>query len=142
MSSEHTITWFGPVPAAPAYIRRIAWTSLWLGAIAAILLWAATGGRWALGFAAGAALGVANFLLLAAVMREIVTLETRSHRRIAMLVAIKVVFVYGGLVLLLASKWVPILSAVIGFSLILGVIVLKAVGRALIGTPATRRGAN
>jgi len=136
------VTWIGPVPATPAYIRRIAWTSLWLGAIAAILLWAATGGRWALGFAAGAALGVANFLLLAALMREIVTLETRSYRRIAMLVAIKVVFVYGGLAFLLASKWVPILSAVVGFSLILGVIVLKAVGRLLIGTPATRRSAS
>ena len=126
-----------PVPRAPNTS-----TPPTLGAIAAILLWAATGGRWALGFAAGAALGVANFLLLAALMREIVTLETRSYRRIAMLVAIKVVFVYGGLAFLLASKWVPILSAVVGFSLILGVIVLKAVGRLLIGTPATRRSAS
>jgi hypothetical protein len=142
MSSEQTVTWFGPMPTAPAYVRRIALMSLWLGAVAAILLWAATGGRWALGFAAGAALGVANFLLLAAVIREIVTLEARSRRRIATLVAIKVVLVYGGLALLLVSKQVPVLSAVTGFSLILGVIVLKAVGRILVGDAPGRRSAS
>jgi len=135
------VTWIGPLPTAPAYIRRIAVTSLWLGAVAAILLWAATGGRWALGFGAGAALGVANFLLLAAVMREIVTLERRSRRRIALLVAIKVVVIYGGLALLLVSKLAPILSVVTGFSLVLGVVVLKALGRLLIGEPAGRRSA-
>jgi hypothetical protein len=140
MSSERALAWVSPAPTRPVYVRRIALTSLWLGLVVAILLWAASSGRGALGFGAGAALGIANFLLLAALMGEIVTLEARSRRRIVFLVAIKVALVYGGLALLLASGFVPVISAVAGFSLILAVIVLKALGRVLTGEPSDRRG--
>ncbi len=133
MSSDRTLAWTGSPPADLRYVRRIALTSAWLGALAALLLWVAAGSRWALGFAGGAALGVANLLLLSALIRAIVVLGRRDRRRIAWLLAIKVPLVYGGLAALLLSRFAPPASVVIGFSLFLAVIVLKAIGRLITG---------
>jgi hypothetical protein len=133
MSSERTLSWAGPAPTDLRYVRRITLTSIWLGALAALLLWAGVGPRWALGFAGGAALGVANLLLLSALIREIVTLGERSRRRIVGLLAIKVPLVYGGLAALLLARIAPATAVVVGFSLVLAVIVLKAIGRLITG---------
>jgi hypothetical protein len=133
MSSERTLTWAGPAPTDLRYVRRIALTSIWLGALAALLLWAGVGPRWALGFAGGATLGVANLLLMSALIREIVTLGERSRRRIVGLLSIKVPLVYGGLAALLLTRIAPATAVVVGFSLVLAVIVLKAIGRLITG---------
>jgi hypothetical protein len=136
MSSERTLTWIGPAPTELRYVRRIVVTSAWLGGLAAVLLWAGAGPRPAVGFAGGAGLGIANLVLLSALIREIVVLGERSRRRIVRLLAIKVPLVYGGLTALLITRWAPPVAIVAGFTLVLAVIVLKAVGRLLTGGEA------
>ncbi len=113
-------------------IRRILVTTAILAALAALGLWVYAGWRWAAGFAGGALIGAVNLVFLTALMREIVRPGRRARGRIAALLAVKVPVVYGGLVALLVWKTPPAIAVVIGFSLVLVVIVLKAAGRALL----------
>jgi hypothetical protein len=113
-------------------IRRILVTTAILAALVALALWVYAGWRWAAGFAGGAVIGAANLVFLTALMREIIRPGRRSRGRIAALLAVKVPVVYGGLVGLLVWKAPPAIAVVIGFSLVLIVIVLKAAGRALL----------
>jgi hypothetical protein len=123
----------GPAPHDAAYVRRVALTSAWLGAVVALLLWAGPGARWALGFVGGAAVGIANLLLLAALIRAILVPGRRDPVRLARLLGAKVLLVYGGLAALLVSRAFPAASVAIGFSLFLAVMVLKALGRLVTG---------
>jgi hypothetical protein len=136
MSFERTLTWIGPAPTELRYVRRVVLTTVWLGGLVAILLWASAGPRPAVGFAGGAGLGAVNLILMSALIREIVVLGERSRRRIVRLLAIKVPLVYGGLAVLLITRWAPPVSIVAGFTLVLAVIVLKAIGRLLTGGEA------
>ena len=83
--------------AGPAAIRRICFTTAWFGAVAAIAFWVYLGWRWSLGYVGGTVTGIANIFFLSALTREVLTTEQRNKLRIFLLLAIKVVVVYGGL---------------------------------------------
>lgn len=113
-------------------VRRILFSCAWFGGLVALALWLFAGGRWALGFAGGALIGIANLLLLATLVREVIRPGRRNVGRIAALLAVKIPLVYGGLAALILWKLPPTLAIVAGFSLILVIIVLRAAGRALL----------
>ena len=141
MSSEPLTPFPGMLGTDIGVIRRVLVTTAILAALVALVLWVYAGWRWAAGFAGGALIGAANLVFLTALVREIVRPGPRARGRIAALLAVKVPVVYGGLVGLLVWKAPPAIAVVIGFSLVLIVIVLKAAGRALLdsgllsGTP-------
>lgn len=115
-------------------IRRVLVTSAWFGAVVALVAWVYLGWPWALGFAGGLAIGMANLYFLATLAQLVLTTERRSKSAIAGVFALKALVVYGGLAGLLLWDTPPALSVVAGFSAVLLVIVLKAVGRALLDT--------
>jgi hypothetical protein len=134
MSSE-------PAPPAAAQrvagldaIRRILRTTVGLGLLLALVSWAWLGWPWCIAFLGGALIGALNLVFLAALVREIVKVGRRDPLRIGALLALKVPLVYGGLAALLIWDLAPVGAVVFGFSLVLVVIVLKAAGRALLGT--------
>ena len=141
MNTEPTTFLAGWAPADLGFVRRTLRTSTWLGAVAVVLAWVWQGTTWAVGFAGGAFIGIANLVLLAALFREVLTRERRNTGRIIALLAIKVPLVYGGLAALLLSRALPAISMVAGFSLVLAVILLKALGRALVGERPRQRAA-
>ncbi|MCK4304975.1 MAG: hypothetical protein KAY24_12125, partial [Candidatus Eisenbacteria sp.] len=122
----------GTVLSGPDAVRRILISSTWFGAVVILAAWVYFGWPWALGFAGGVLVGGGNLFFLAALIREIITTQKRNFQRIALLLAIKVMVVYGGLAVLLIWKVPPVLSVVAGFSLVLVVITLRAVGRELL----------
>jgi hypothetical protein len=133
MNSEATLPFAGALGGDMDVIRRLLITTAFLAVLIALVLWAYAGWGWAVGLAGGAILGMANIVFLTALVREIVTPGERCRGRIAALIAIKVPVVCGGLIALLIWRALPITGVVIGFSLILIVITLKAAGRALLG---------
>ncbi|MCK4412708.1 MAG: hypothetical protein KAY32_04105 [Candidatus Eisenbacteria sp.] len=113
-------------------IRRLLVATACLGGIATLAAWAYLGWPWALGFAGGALIGVLNLVFLTVLAREVLRLGRRRGGRIAALLALKLPLVYGGLAALLLWETTPLVAVVMGFSLVLLVIVLRAAGRALI----------
>jgi|WetSurMetagenome_2_1015567.scaffolds.fasta_scaffold991531_1 hypothetical protein len=132
MNSEPQTPFSGIPGTDIGVIRRILVTTAILAALVALALWVYAGWRWAAGFAGGAVIGAANLVFLTALVREIVRPGRRARGRIAALLAVKVPVVYGGLAGLLIWKAPPAIAVVIGFTLVLVVIVLKAAGRALL----------
>ena len=127
-------------PAAMGYvprletIRRILITSAWFGGLVGLVAWVYLGWPWAAGFAGGLIVGMANLYFLASLTQLVLTTDRRNKGAIAGILAIKVIVVYGGLAALLLWDLPSALSVVAGFSVVLFVIVLKAVGRALLAT--------
>ncbi len=113
-------------------VRRVLVTSTWFGAIVALVVWVYLGWPWALGFAAGLVIGMANLYFLATLAQLVFATERRSVSVIVGVFALKALVVYGGLAALLLWDKPPALSVVAGFSAVLLVIVLKAVGRILL----------
>lgn len=126
----------GPDMTGHGAIRRILVACAWFGAVVALGCWVCLGWEWALGLAGGVVIGAANLVFLAALIRRIMIAERRKPARIALVMAAKIIVVYGGLAALLVWKVPPILGVVSGFTLVLIVITLKAVGRALLGSRA------
>ncbi len=127
-----------PGLAAPAAIRRILVTTAWFGGVLALIAGALLGWAWALGFAAGTLVGAANLLFLALLARLVLVSGRRNVPRILAVLSIKVLIVYGGLAALLLWKTPPTVPVVLGFSLVLIVITLKAAGRALLSSDSMR----
>lgn len=119
------------IPELGAIRRILAGTGV-LAIIAAVGAWAHLGAGWAAGLAGGALLGCLNLVFLTALFVEILRPAGRRRGTIAALLAIKVPLVYGGLAALLLWRAIPVLAVVLGFSLVLLVIVLRAAGRALL----------
>ncbi|MFH1144510.1 MAG: hypothetical protein V1774_08215 [Candidatus Eisenbacteria bacterium] len=132
MISEQPVSSMAQTARDLAFVRRTLITSAWLGALVALVLWAYLGWRWGLGLVGGVFLGALNLAFLTALIPEIVRPGQRKLGKIAALLALKIPFVYGGLAVLLVTKAVPAAAVIVGFSLILVVIVLKAGGRALL----------
>jgi len=118
-------------PGHVVFLRKTLVATAWLGALACLAAWAHYGGRCALGLLGGMFLGAANLVLLAALVRQWIRPGRRSVGRVAALLAVKMLLVYGGLAALLSSRLLPAAAVVIGISLPLVVISLKAGGRAL-----------
>ena len=114
-----------------AFVRRVLITSAWLWALVVLAGGVYLGTRWALGFAGGALVGAANLVFLTVLVRETVRLGKRRYGRILAILALKIPIVYGGLAGLLIWRVPATVAVVLGFSLPLIVITLKAAGRAI-----------
>jgi hypothetical protein len=114
-----------------AFVRRVLITSAWLGALVVLVGGVYLGTRWGLGFAGGALVGAANLVFLTVLVRETVRLGKRRYGRILAILALKIPIVYGGLAGLLIWRVPATVAVVLGFSLPLIVITLKAAGRAI-----------
>ncbi|MBM3318906.1 MAG: hypothetical protein FJY75_13745 [Candidatus Eisenbacteria bacterium] len=135
----------GAVGSDRGAIRRILTTTAILAALIGLALSVYAGWAWAVGFLGGAAAGGLNLAFLSGLAGEIVRPGPRRKWRIAVLLALKMPVVYGGLAGLLLWKALPVTAIVLGFSFVLIVIVLKAAGRLILGSrlsapPRTRDG--
>jgi len=90
------------------------------------------GAGWGLGFLLGAAWGIGNLYLIKILIQLSVRLDSRDWTAVGILVLVKFPLLYGLGYLILSRSWYPFLAPVAGFSLPLGVIVLKAMGRVLL----------
>jgi hypothetical protein len=90
------------------------------------------GWGWALGFLLGAAWGIGNLYLLRALIGKVVRQGGRDTWAIVGLVLIKFPLLYALGFVVLSRPWYPFWAPVLGFSLSLIVIVLKAAGRAML----------
>lgn len=122
-----------------AFIRRVLVSTTWFSAVAGVVLWAYVGPRFAFGFWIGAAWSLVNFWLLKEVVVRTITLEERNLPRIALGALVKFPVLYGLGIALLVWGYFPILSLAIGFSMILVVLLLKALGRRITGRGAPGR---
>lgn len=89
------------------------------------------GAGWGLGFLLGAAWGIGNLYLIKTLIELAVRLDGRDWTSVGVLVLVKFPLLYGLGYLVLSRPWYPFWAPVIGFSLPLAVIVLKAMGRVL-----------
>jgi hypothetical protein len=96
------------------------------------------GWGWGLGFLLGALWGAGNLYLIKTLIERVVRLGERDGMSIAVLMAVKFPLLYFIGYLILSRDWYPFLAPVLGFSLSLGVIVLKAGGRMLLRLDDTR----
>jgi hypothetical protein len=116
----------------PTFIRRTAITTVWLGGIAFLAIGVYLGLSRALAFLAGVALGIADLLLLHALIHEALFLKRLSL--LAIHFAGKFVAIYGlgaiAIVLLRLSPW----YLLAGFSIFLVVAILKVLGRLVLST--------
>ena len=120
--------------AGPHAIRRILISCAWFGGVVTLVAWVYLGWPWAVALAGGAAIGAANLAFLTALSQQVFAGEKRKTRKIVVLLVTKVLLVFGGLAALLTWDAPPIIGVVCGFSLVLVVITMKAIGRALLGT--------
>lgn len=90
------------------------------------------GWGWGLGFLLGALWGAGNLYLLKSLIERVVKIGDRDLMSIAVLMAVKFPLLYFIGYLILSRDWYGVSAPVLGFSLSLGVIVLKAAGRMLL----------
>jgi hypothetical protein len=88
--------------------------------------------RYSLGIVLGCLWGVVNLYFLRSVIVCYTELSQRSKRQLLLLLLLKFPLLYLGGYLLLESSLFPVLSLLVGFTLIFAVIVLKALGRLLL----------
>jgi hypothetical protein len=88
--------------------------------------------RYGLGILLGCLWGVVNLHFLRSVVVCYTNLSQRSKRQLLLLLLLKFPLLYLVGYLLLKSSLFPVLSLVVGFTLIFAVIVLKALGRLLL----------
>jgi len=121
--------------SGPQAIRRILIPCAWLAVIFAALAWVFLSFNHALAFIGGTIVGCLNLIFLTLLVQQILVASgSRNYLTIALILALKILIVYGGLAGLLIWETTPIIGVVSGFSLILLVITLKAAGRALIAS--------
>ncbi len=127
----------GLLDLGPSFIRRVLWTTLWVGAVAFLCIAVYIGLRQAASWGVGVALGMADLFLLDALIREAV--GRRRPRALVVLGVCKFGAIYAAGVLLLwkarLSPW-PLLA---GFSLFLAIALLKVLGRLVLSAPPLTR---
>lgn len=111
----------------PAFLMRTGLATILTGVVAGLVIalrwdWAA-----ASGFMVAMLWSVANFAILAAIIKAATHAEGMQTGRFAGLVAIKLVGFYGVALLILLNRWFPLPVFIAGFSWPLVVGVLRAV---------------
>lgn len=90
------------------------------------------GWGWGLGFLLGALWGAGNLYLLKLLIERVLKVGDRDWMPVAVLLAVKFPLLYFIGYLILSRDWYVLWAPVMGFSLSLAVIVLKAGGRMLL----------
>jgi hypothetical protein len=110
------------------FLRRTALAALWTG----LVLGSGVAWRWGWDAGAGFVLaliwGLANFAVLAAILKLVTEPSGVRVGPLVGLVAVKLIGLYGFAAWVLFRGWVPIPAFVAGFSWILAVTVLRALG--------------
>lgn len=114
------------------FINRVIKTTLLLGAL--VFLFGTYYFDWiySLGIFVGVLWGCANLWFIRQFIVNYITPGERDAMKLALFALIKFPVLYGLGFLLLWLQWFPVVSFVIGFSLILVVVVLKALGKLVI----------
>jgi len=122
------------------FVGRVVKATAVVAALAALFCATYLSPRVGLGVAAGAAWGCLNLLVTGSVVRALVSTERRGKLRILMLSLVKFPLLYAAGFLLLRARVSPPESLVSGFSLVLLVIFLKALGASAAGSLQPIRG--
>ncbi len=122
----------------PAFLKRTGLASLLTGVVAGLVIalrwdWAA-----ASGFMVAMLWSVANFAILAAIIKAATHPEGMQTGRFVALAAVKLVGFYGVALLILLNAWFPLPVFVAGFSWPLVVGVLRAVAPLKVRTGGSR----
>jgi hypothetical protein len=111
------------------FINRVIKTTLLFSAIVFIFGSFYFDWLYSLGVFVGALWGCANLWFIRQVVINYITPDERDTKKLALAAVIKFPVLYGLAFLILYLGWFPVTSFVIGFSLILFVIVMKALGK-------------
>lgn len=122
----------------PGFLGRVYKASILLALAAGLILVLYGQVGWAAGVAAAALWSVANIWALARVMTLAVRPGQKDPLKILLALLLKLVVLYGAGALLVIFGGMPPLSLVIGFSVPLLVVVLKALGLILFARGARR----
>ena len=114
------------------FINRVIKTTLLLGALVFIFGTYYFDWIYSLGIFVGTLWGCANLWFIRQFIVNYITPGERDAMKLALFALIKFPVLYGLGFLLLWLGWFPVVSFVIGFSLILVVVVLKALGKLVI----------
>jgi len=115
-----------------AFITRSLRLTAFLSALGFLFASVYLGAGWGLGFVLGAAWGIGNLYLIKRLIELAVRIEGRDYTAVGIMVLVKFPVLYALGFLILSRTWYPFWAPVIGFSLPLVVIVLKAAGRVLL----------
>lgn len=134
MAGESAASW---LDLGPTFIRRVLITTLWVGLIAFLCISIYIGLRSGLSWIVGVALGMADLALLDGLLREAIGRRRKAALLIYGVLKFGAIYAVGALLLfrLRLAPW-PLL---IGFSLFLGVALLKVLGRLLLTAPQLAR---
>lgn len=113
------------------FIRRVIATSAVMAALALLFLSVYYDWRFALGVFVGTAWNIANFHFLSELTVAVLTPGERNVKRVAVWALLKFPVLYAAGYLVLKYGEFPVLSFLIGFSLLFVVAILKVLGRLL-----------
>jgi hypothetical protein len=123
-----------------SFIRRSVATAAWLAGLAFLLLLARGKIGWAWGLGLGSLWAIANWVLIAELLRTVLSpgrrLTGSAKVRLAVLGVIKFPVLYG-LGYLFLRLGFPVVSYLVGFWILFAVVVAKAGGRILLGLDAS-----
>lgn len=122
------------------FLKRIWKTTLVVGVIVFAFTAVYFDMKFAWGLLVGCVWGVANFVVLAAVLTAFVTPGEVNRNRALILAAIKFPVIYGVGYLILRSDWFEPTALLVGFSLLFMVTLLKALGRSYLKMDEKRDG--
>lgn len=114
------------------FLKRIWKTTLVVGVIVFTFTAVYFDMQFAWGMLVGCLWSVANFIALTATLTSFVTPDTVNRKRALILAAIKFPVIYGLGYLILRSEWFEPIALLVGFSLLIAVTLLKALGRSVI----------
>jgi len=121
-----------PFLGGPAYLTRTVWVAGLTGVVVAVTVAAKWGPYAGVGFTGGLAWGLANFLVLAGLLRALTTPGKPDQARAARFLLLKMGLYALGIVALW-KQWLPPLAMVGGFSWLFVVVLLRAAGAMLVG---------
>ena len=114
------------------FLSRVQRTTLILSAIVFVFVAVYHETMFALGYLIGATWSVANFWMLGRLIRSVLTPQEVAPRLTAAFAAVKFPVLYVGGYLLLRSEWFSPVALLSGFATLFLVVLLKALGRALL----------
>lgn len=123
--------------SGPQFLKRSAVAALVTGVLVGLGIAWEWGWAAGSGFAASLLWGLADFGVLAAILRILTGQGPRSKTVLALLVFLKLVGLYGIAILLLWKRWFPLPAFLVGFSWPLFVLLLRALGGLWWGKPRT-----
>jgi hypothetical protein len=110
------------------FLGRTARVALGTGLVAALAVAARFGAPAGAGFAVAVVWAIANFLVLAAILRNATHPGGARRGRLLVLLPLKIFGVYGVGLWILSRNWFPLPALLAGFTWLLVVILLRAAG--------------